>query len=285
MVGTIIATAGRLTDHARESDDMEWESYPPEGEAGHTVVGAVRVLRGVRSAEPDAARDVYVYLPPSYGEGERRYPVIYMQDGQNLFDSATSFAEEWRVDEAMESLAASGVEAIVVGVANTGEDRCDEYSPFVDPEKGGGCGDDYLDFLLRTVKARVDADFRTRPGRESTGIVGSSMGALISLYAFFRHPESFGFAGAMSPAFWFARRAIFPYVEAASTPEGRIYLDVGTAEGEDTLRNARAMRDLLVVKGYPADAALRYVEAEGAGHSEGAWAERIAEAVSFLLAA
>ena len=263
---------------------MEWEIYPPQGEEGHTVTGSVRVLRGVRSERLGNERDVYAYLPPSYGEGERRYPVIYMHDGQNLFDAATSFAEEWGVDETMESLAGEGVEAIVVGISNTGTDRCDEYSPFVDPEQGGGQGEEYLDFLLDTVKPRVDGDFRTFPDRETTGIVGSSMGGLISLYAFFRRPESFGFAGVLSPALWFARGAVFPHLAAAPSPAGRVYLDVGTAEGEETLRNARRMRDLLARKGYAPDAALRYLEAEGAAHSEGAWAGRLGGAIRFLLA-
>lgn len=262
---------------------MEWEIYPPEGAEGHTVAGAVRVLRGVRSERLDNERDVYLYLPPGYAEGERRYPVIYMHDGQNLFDAATSFAEEWRVDETMEALAAEGVEAIVVGISNAGGDRCDEYSPFVDPKQGGGCGDEYLDFLLTTVKPRVDADFRTRPDRASTGVAGSSMGALISLYAFFRRPESFGFAGVMSPALWFARGAIFTYLAAAPSPRGRIHLDVGTAEGEGTLRDARRMRDLLAGKGYAPVTDLHYLEARGAPHSEAAWAERFGEAARWLL--
>jgi enterochelin esterase-like enzyme len=191
---------GSAADEREEdANDMEWETYPPEDGLEHTVTGTVRILREVQSPELENVRDLLAYLPPSYGTGERRYPVIYMHDGQNLFDQATSFGDEWRVDETMQEVAVGGVEAIVIGVPNMGPERCEEYSPFVDPAQGGGCGDEYLDFVVRTVKPLVDADFRTLPEREHTGIVGSSMGGLISLYGFFREPGTFGFAGVMSP--------------------------------------------------------------------------------------
>jgi predicted alpha/beta superfamily hydrolase len=262
---------------------MEWETYPADDGAEHTVVGRVKVLREVQSPQLDNARDIVVYLPPSYDSGEGRYPVLYMHDGQNLFDQATSFGGEWRVDETMEAVAAEGVEAIVVGIPNMGDERCEEYSPFVDEKEGGGCGDAYLEFIVQTLKPIVDRELRTLPEREHTGIVGSSMGGLISLYGFFKEPDTFGFAGVMSPALWFADRAVFPFIEQAPPRPGRIYLDVGTQEGETTLRNAREMRDLLGGKGY-VEGALLYVEDEGAGHTESAWAERFGKAVRFLLA-
>jgi predicted alpha/beta superfamily hydrolase len=262
---------------------MEWETYPAADDGvEHTVVGTVKVLRDVQSPELENARDILVYLPRSYGAGERRYPVIYMHDGQNLFDQATSFGGEWRVDETME---AEGVEAIVIGIPNMGDERCEEYSPFVDEEAGGGHGDDYLAFMVHTVKPMVDRDFRTLPERAHTGIAGSSMGGLISLYGFFKEPETFGFAGVMSPALWFADRAVFGFIEQAPPPQsGRIYLDVGTQEGEATLRDERRMSELLESKGFSAESELRYVEDEGAGHTESAWAERFGKAVRFLLA-
>ena len=262
---------------------MEWETYPAEDGGAHTVVGTVMVLRDVQSPELENVRDVLAYLPPSYGEGERRYPVIYMHDGQNLFDQATSFGDEWRVDETMEAAAGEGVEAIVIGIPNVGDERCEEYSPFVDAKAGGGRGDQYLEFLVSTLKPMVDRSFRTLPERASTGLVGSSMGGLISLYGFFHHPEVFGFAGVMSPSLWFAERAIFPFVEGAPTGPGRVYLDVGTREGEATLADARRLRDLLERKGYVPGDRLLYVEDVGAGHTESAWAERFGKAVRLML--
>ena len=240
------------------------------------------MLEGLYSPQLDNRRDVITYLPPSYGTGTRRYPVIYMHDGQNLFDDATSFAEEWRVDNTMNALSQVGLEAIVVGVFNT-EGRLGEYSPFEDAEGRGGDGDRYLDFLVDTLKPRIDHDFRTRPGRDHTLVAGSSMGGLISLYAFFRRPDVFGKAGVISPSLWFAERSIFPFVEAAPYTPGKVYLDVGTLEGEGTVADVRHLRELLLGKGYRRHRDLVYVEEKEAGHSEAAWSQRLHFAVDFLL--
>jgi predicted alpha/beta superfamily hydrolase len=211
-----------------------------------------------------------------------------MQDGQNLFDPAWSFAGSWRVDQAMTTAARLGFEAIVVGVANTGSARLDEYGPWLEPEIGaGGVADLYLDFLLDTVKPQVDDEFRTLPEPEQTGIAGSSMGGLVSLYGFFRRPEAFGFAAALSPALWFGERRIFDYVRRAAPPRGlgRLYLDMGTREGGHTLQDARHMRDVLLEKGYAEGASFRYVEEEGARHTESAWRRRFKKALPFILSA
>src|SRR5205085_774096 len=178
----------------------------------HTVVGDLRVLEGVSSPQLGNRRDILVHLPFSYRQGHQRYPVLYMHDGQNLFDEATSFCGEWEVDETMEELRHEGLEAIVVGIPNMGDQRCEEYSPFPNRRFRSVRGAAYLAFLVETVKPLIDHTFRTLPERDHTGIMGSSMGGLISLYAFFRHPEVFGFAGVMSPSLWFARQSIFAYV-------------------------------------------------------------------------
>jgi len=140
---------------------VSWERY-----AGGPVAGDVRVSR--------ADRDLHAYLPPSYERSDRRFPGLYMHDGQNLFDATTSFAGEWGVDETMEELAVEGLEAIVIGIPH-GEDRVREYTPF------NGGGDEYLAYVVDTVKPLVDSSFRTLSDREHTGIMGSSLGALISL--------------------------------------------------------------------------------------------------------
>jgi glycogen operon protein len=257
------------------------EGAPPEE---RTVVGTMMALAGFASPQLDNRRDVMVYLPPGYDEGTTRYPVLYMQDGQNLFDAGTSFGGvEWRVDETMEALAEHGVEAIVVGIPNLGERRIDEYSPFVDQEHGGGRGDAYLAFVAETLKPHIDRAFRTRPEPEATAIVGSSMGGLISLYALLARPETFGAAAVLSPALWFAGGAIFETVEQQKQLKGRLYLDVGTAEGEETLAHARRMAELLRQKGMGSEKQLRYHEEEGAEHSEAAWSERLFSAIAWLL--
>ncbi len=148
-----------------------WEPYPPEGDPGpHTVVGTMKWLRGLESPQLGNRRDILVYLPPSYNRSQRRYPVIYMHDGQNLFDKATSFGEEWEVDQTLEAASEEGLEAIVVGIPNMGKDRLNEYSPWHDRRhKQGGRGEAYLQFIIHTLKPIIDRDFRTMPGRESTG--------------------------------------------------------------------------------------------------------------------
>jgi predicted alpha/beta superfamily hydrolase len=272
-----------------------WRNYV-EGRGEHTVVGALKVRKNIRSPQLGNRRDLYVYLPPSYDQGTRRYPVIYMHDGQNLFDRVISYAGEWGVDETMEALSQEGIEAIVVGIPNKGKRRLDEYGPFRDERlREGGRGDAYLAFMVETVKPLIDRDFRTLPEREHTGIMGSSMGGLISLYGFFRHPESFGFAGAMSPSLWFAEGAIFPYVAQAPFAPGKLHLDIGTHEGPRAeqvsaetyagryVLNLRRMRDLLIEKGYRDGQDINYEEEPEAIHNEAAWACRLPRALRFLL--
>lgn len=256
-----------------------WQTYD-EYCAGqtHTVVGQVKVLPGLHSPQLGNSRDVLVYLPPGYNQGDRRYPVLYMHDGQNLFDCRTGFGgTEWHVDTTLEALSAEGLEAIAVGLPHTGEKRLEEYNPFVAHARGG-TGEQYLAFIVETVKPLIDNAFRTQPDHEHTGLIGSSMGGLISLYGFFRHPDVFGLAGCLSPALWYSRGAIYDFVREAAFAPGRVYLDHGTREN-----NAGRMAALLRDKGYIDDATLRYVQEEGGEHNEAAWARRLPDALRFLL--
>jgi predicted alpha/beta superfamily hydrolase len=227
-------------------------------------------------------RSVDVYLPASYEHGRRRYPVVYMQDGQNLSDPSIAFCgNTWRLLDGLRWLAERGIEPIVVGIHNTAE-RLAEYSPFEDVKHGGGDGDRYTRFLIDTVKPRIDANYRTRKDRASTVVAGSSMGGLVSLYAFFRRPSPFGAAAVLSPSIWFGGREILPFVQNARLTRGRLYLDVGTNEGAATLRDARTLNRVLRRKGYKGDA-LWYLEAQGAQHREADWAWRLPQALEFLL--
>lgn len=271
----------------------EWQPYPPAGsEAAHTVTGTVLVKNRVYSPSLSNHRDVYIYLPPSYATSDRRYPVLYMHDGQNLFDAATSFAGEWRADEAMNALSAEGIEAIIVGVANIGEGRMKEYLPFKHPYFGEGKGNAYLKFIVETVKSDVDHHFRTLPDRAHTGIAGSSMGGLISLYGFFCYPSVFGLAGVISPALWPAKPSIFAFVEAAAFSPGRIYFDIGTEEfsgyrqirqGMNPIADHQRMQSILAQKGYMTGETLLYIEDKGGKHNEADWARRLPNALRFLL--
>ncbi len=274
---------------------IDYADYAPDTK--HSVTGTVKVFPQLHSPQLDNRRDILVYVPPGYTSGFLRYPVLYMHDGQNLFDSATSYAGEWQVDETIEHLSAEGIEAIVVGVPNIGARRLDEYGPFRNVRGEGGGGDAYLAFLVDTVKPLVDAHFRTILDRRYTGIMGSSMGGLISLYAAFQRPETYGLIGAMSPSLWFAAAEIFPYVRRAQFSPARIYLDIGTREGGSSqvdrlLRDASARRytgntfrmyQLLVAKGYQPEQDVMFVEEPGGIHQESAWARRLPNALRFLL--
>jgi len=259
-----------------DSQLATWVTYDQYRNTKHTAVGEMRVLPRLYSPQLSNSRDVLVYLPPDHEGGDQRYPVLYMQDGQNLFDRGTAFGgNEWQVDETMETLSGEGLGAIVVGLPNAGEARIPEYSPF--PGYGPARGDAYLAFIIETVKPLIDAAFRTRPEREHTGIFGSSMGGLLSLYGFFRHPEVFGLAGGMSPSLWYTRGEIYTYLRQAPFAAGKLYLDNGTREP-----SAARLERLLVEKGYRLGRDLMYVAEEGGRHSEIDWARRLPNALRFL---
>lgn len=276
-----------------------WHDYTTSKAANdHTVVGCLQVFENLHSPQLGNERDILVYLPPSYRTSDARFPVIYMHDGQNLFDEVTSYAGEWHVDSTMESLSQEGIEAIVVGIPNAGPKRTDEYAPFHDIRHSRQrLGDKYLTFIIETIKPLIDRDFRTQPDRLHTGIMGSSMGGLISLYGFFQYPHTFGFVGAMSPSLWFANQAILPHIQDAAFYPGKIYLDIGSLEyagaldddllsGKDTkpyTGSVGHLRDLLEQKGYRPGIDLFCVEEKGATHQEAAWAQRLPQALRFLL--
>ena len=282
-----------------------WHDYHTKyAGPAHTAVGIIKRCEAVYSPQLDNQRELLVYLPPSYEYDEAaRYPVLYMHDGYNLFDAATSYIGEWQVDETLQMLSVEGIEAIVVGIPNRDDQEPDsrrrEYSPYPNAAYGveTGQGAAYMAFLAETVKPLIDASFRTLPDREHTGLAGSSLGGLISLYGFLQYPAVFGLAGVFSPAFWFTAGAIFDYVAAAAFQPGRIYMDVGTAEGANLsddktaalaqsmryVTDARRMRDLLVQKGCHPGHNFVYVEDEGGIHNESAWARRLPGALRFLL--
>jgi predicted alpha/beta superfamily hydrolase len=257
-------------------------TLPPDQAAPGGV--SLRVWRKVRSPELHNYRDVVVALPPSYAEGDREYPVVYMHDGQNLFDPATSYAGDWDLLATLRTMATEGHEAVVVGIANTGRFRRYEYSPFRDPKHGGGDGDRYLAFVAETVRPLVEDTVRVRRGSAHTAMAGSSLGGLISLYALYRYPEVFGSVAALSPSVWFADGAMLDLVERSGPPWGRLYLDAGTAESEVLVDGVRQLHSLLEAAGMPPER-LWYIEDEGAGHHESHWGRRFRGAWPFLLGA
>jgi predicted alpha/beta superfamily hydrolase len=268
-----------------------WRDWTEGGPRPHTLTGDIRLHENVPSAFLARARNVIVYLPPGYAdEPQRRYPVLYMHDGQNIFDEATSFIGiEWGVDETAERLIRDGAipPIIVVGVYNT-EDRVSEYTPVADPAYGGGQADAYGRFLIEELKPFIDATYRTRPEREHTGVAGSSLGGLVSMYFALTHGDVFSRIGVVSPAVWWADADILDRVAAAEKVESRIWVDVGTAESTGStgaqiwVDQARALRDALLAKGWALGDDLAYLEDPGAGHNEAAWAGRMEAILRFL---
>ncbi|MDX2030193.1 MAG: alpha/beta hydrolase-fold protein [Blastocatellia bacterium] len=254
----------------------------------HTLTGEFRHHRNVASAILGNQRDVIVYLPPGYErEDARRYPVLYLNDGQNLFDRATSYAGvEWQVDETAQSLIEGGLiePLIIVGIHNTGETRIDEYTPTIDPKlKRGGKAGLYGQFIVDELKPFIDRRYRTRVDPASTGIGGSSLGGLVSLYLGLKYPQIFGKLMVMSPSIWWDHGILLRTVETLpAKPSTHIWLDIGTREGKFTPGQVRTLKEILLAQGWRLNADLKYLEVKGGHHNEAAWAGRVAPALKFL---
>jgi predicted alpha/beta superfamily hydrolase len=240
------------------------------------------------SALMDEKHDFIVYLPPLYdAEPDRRYATLYLQDGQNLFDPDTSFipGNYWRVGETADELIMTGAiePVIIVGVYNTGKRRIDEYTPVEDKRLGGGQADAYGQMLVEELKPYVDHHYRTLPGTENCGIGGSSLGGLVTLYLALKYTWVFGKLTAMSPSVWWRKRAILKTVARIKRkPDLRIWLDIGTKEGQRALQDAGDLNEALRNKGWKAGEDLCYTEVEGGQHNENAWAQRVAPMLKFL---
>ncbi|HUN62218.1 MAG TPA: alpha/beta hydrolase-fold protein [Candidatus Sulfotelmatobacter sp.] len=236
-------------------------------------------------------RDLIVYLPPGYDEQPlRRFPVLYLHDGQNLFDGATSFIPgmDWHVGQTADQWIYEGrVEPlIIVGIYNAGKQRLGEYTPTRAPKLGGGGANRYAKFLLQEVRPFVNTKYRAQDGAENTGIGGSSLGGLVSLYVGLRQPKIFGKIAALSPSVWWNGRVILKFASAARVqPLPRIWLDIGTREGPRIVDDVERFRDVLVGKGWQPDQNLHYERIEGAEHNEAAWAQRVGPFLQFLFPA
>lgn len=239
-------------------------------------------------------RDLRIYLPASYTtDTERLYPVLYMHDGQNLFDAATAaFGVEWEVDERVDTLSAAGLmeEVLVVGIDNTA-DRISEYTPTADATYGGGDGEAYTAFVVGEVKPWVDQHLRTRCEPEHTAVMGSSLGGLLSFYMGLTRPEVFGHAGAVSPSFWWDDQETLKTLPTTrEAGAARFWIDAGTAEGDDpdadgvssVVADARAARDGLLGAGWGWADDVGFLEQPGAAHNEAAWASRVEHPLRFM---
>ncbi|MEQ8769249.1 MAG: alpha/beta hydrolase-fold protein [Phycisphaerales bacterium] len=272
---TLTPTGAQTVDHTVAS----WA-----GGSSSTITGDVTTFTHAPFLN---GRRVWVYLPPGYHDTTDRYPVLYMHDGQNLFDDATSFAGEWGVDETCEALIAAGEipPVIVVGIDNGGSQRINEYTPWPDDQFGGGGADAYLAALRDVLIPEIDARYRTRPDRSDRYMAGSSLGGLLSAYALHTEYLTWTRAACLSSSYWWDDGRLIQFVQQAGRPfvVERWYQDHGTAElGVD---NLNAMRDVALQIGYLEDIDFKSVIGVGQGHNEAAWRARLPDALRFLLGA
>lgn len=259
-----------------------------DAEPGAQLTGRFEILHDFRSPALGAARRVSIYLPPGYDEATARYPVLYLQDGQNLFDPGRAFVpgQDWRADETAEASIAAGRIAplIMVGIDHGGVDRMDEYTPSCDPRRGaGGRLPAYRRFLVEELKPWVDHYFRTRPEAPATGLGGSSLGGLAALEIGLARPDVFGRLALLSPSLWWDRRCAVARARGLDRRlDTTIWLDAGTHEGAGVLHHARMLKNILVKHGWRLGRDLHYREIAGGGHSESDWAARFGDVLRAL---
>jgi predicted alpha/beta superfamily hydrolase len=257
------------------------------------VTGDVRYHERFHSDILHNDRRIIVWLPPTYGDDPAaRFPVLYLQDGQNCFDPATSYAGEWHADEIADRLIRAGKikPIIIIAVANMGSERMNEYTPTRDAvQNRGGQGEKYAQFLITEVKPFIDHTYRTMPDRASTAVGGSSLGGLMSLYLGFKHGDVFGQVAAVSPSLQWSDRNLLKEIEAdpSKLKDERIWVDIGTAEGsaEDagaSVANARALAHALTHDGGMDATNFKYLEVSGGQHNEAAWSARFDQVLMFL---
>lgn len=259
----------------------------------HTLTGNIQQHPAFVSRALGNRRDVLVYLPPGYRRARtRRFPVLYLHDGQNVFDAATAFGGvEWGVDETVQRLVEAKLmePVIVVAVANMGAERIHEYAPTRARLEEGkrkrskGMLRQYGRFLINELKPFIDARYRTLTDADNTGLGGSSLGGLATMALGLWFPNVFRRLAVMSPSIWWDNEVLYKMVDEIdedARPPLKIWLDTGT--NEEGWERAPILRDKLVEKGWRLYDDLQYVEDRGAGHTEAAWAHRIDAALRFL---
>jgi len=274
---------------------LEFERQPiedPAAESDALPHPRLRLHRQFPSIYLPDARDIIVYLPPGYDEeAEQSYPVFYMHDGQNLFDPRTSFAgKTWQVlEHADAAIEAGEVEPLViVGIYNTGEHRLAEYTHDENQKMGGGEADCYGLMITRELMPWIAVQYSVRRDRASTGVGGSSLGGLVSLFLGMRHPEHFGKLAVMSPSVWWNHKSILGYVNEHAPQlweRPRIWLDVGDHEGAKTLRDAETLARRLRVNGWCPGESMHFEKVRGGTHDEASWATRVRPMLGFLFPA
>jgi predicted alpha/beta superfamily hydrolase len=222
-------------------------------------------------------RTIRIYLPADYAGSKKRFPVMYMHDGQNLFDDRTSYAGEWGVDEYLDSMVKRP--CIVVAIDNGGSHRMNEYCPFdfdlgrVQAKKEKGEGMAYVSFIVNTLKPFIDKKLRTKKEKEHTFIAGSSMGGLISLYASLAFPKVFGGAGVFSPSIWICKKEILAFAKTkGSAMKSRLFFYCGKQESKEMVSDMLAVFEVLQKQ---SKSAMTVVIRDEGQHNEMTWRKEL----------
>lgn len=232
----------------------------------------------IAAPQLNCTKKIWMYLPNEYATSKKKYPVIYMHDAQNLFDAETSYAGEWNIDEKLDSLNA---QVIVVGIEHGNEKRINELTPFKHEKYGGGNGNNYLEFIVKTLKPKIDSTYRTKTNTVNTVIMGSSLGGLISYYALLKYPTIFGKAGVLSPAFWI-NPEVFELTKNTKTLESKIYFLCGDNESTDMVTHLNKMEILVSDIRCSCRHLTRKKIVKGGQHNEKLWRDNFVTVLKWL---
>jgi len=261
-----------------------WRDFVPKKQMASTASKSVRFLPTIfEIPQLNRKRTIRLYLPPNYSTGGL-FPVIYMHDGQNIFDNATSFAGEWKVDEILDSLHTyNGFSAIVVGIYNDDKERVKEYLPWKNDSLGlDSEGDKYVKFIVNTLKPFIDRHYRTLSDRENTAIIGSSMGGLISLYAALEYPDVFGKAAIFSPSIWIAPKLNIYLQKYKRKKIQHLYFLAGEKESDQMITDLNKTLELLKKSGFDDEYYMKTKIAPDGRHAEWFWSREFGEAIKYL---
>lgn len=253
------------------------------GGGGSTAAANVKIMStDFFMPQLDRYRRIWLFFPPDYETSGLNYPVLYMHDGQNLFDAQTAFAGEWEVDETLNSLAAQGQKVpLVVGIDNGGGNRLGEYTPWSNAQYGGGDGEKYMQFIVETLKPYIDQHYRTLPDRGNTALMGSSLGGLISHFGGLNYQNVFSKAGLFSPSYWFSDSIWMFTHQTGKQDDMRFYQLCGSNESAGMVGDMQRMNDSLVSIGFSQDNIFNKV-VPGGQHNEKLWREAFGDAYLWL---
>ena len=233
----------------------------------------------IEAPQLKTTKKIWIYLPEGYSAlAKKKYNVIYMHDAQNLFDAKTSFVGEWNIDEKLDSLKAP---VIVVGIEHGNDKRIDELTPYKNEKYGGGNADNYLDFIVKTLKPYIDKNYKTKTKAKNTMIMGSSLGGLVSYYSILKYPEVFGKAGIFSPSFWFSKD-IYTLTEQAPKNKTKIYFLCGDKESDEMVTEMKKMETLLDRNRCYCLHLTKDKIVKGGEHNEKLWRDSFVDAILWL---